>query len=73
MLPRIFIGFSPTIWASGYRTCGVMCVTCISGYLFVLVRNFDRNIISSKEKSVFADIMILIYIFEIINLILTIV
>ena len=50
-----------------------MCVTCMSGYIFVFIRNFDRDIISSKEKSVFADIMILIYIFEIVNLILTIV
>ena len=43
MLSRISIGFSPTIWASGYRTCGVMCATCISGYLFVLIRNFCHS------------------------------
>ena len=45
---RVALGFSPTIWASGYRTCTMMAGCIIVAFIYIAIKQLQREKYSEK-------------------------
>lgn len=65
---RVSIGFSPTIWASEYRTCTVMCGCIIVTFIYIFLKQYEKYTYHSNMVSGVKGVLNIVLIIEIINL-----
>lgn len=65
---RLSIGFSPTIWASNYRTCTIMCGCIIAAFIYIAFKQYERYTYDSNMIKGVKGILNVVLVIEIINL-----